>query len=864
MAKILRKIAKIFGSTAGVGQIAKFGSLAASSPAFTTDPAVIQSLSEYLSGWFSAVIGGNSPAIEDMNALCYLFAYQIAYIMQTGVPEWNTDTIYFIGSVVNDGTGKLYISNTDNNTGNPVSDTVNWTLFSSGDLSLGALLQQKTELEHYGLQTEPLNNSIGTGFALTPANYYINGVLLQDYVAAAGTISIIWAPKYLDPTDPNTSDNTNWTASDAAINLGTSVTRKVGPTSISFDKDNSSTKARITHDAGTPILNINGWTTFYFWAYLPTVTGVVGFNLIYDINGVDFHTYPVTTNSVGGPLVVGANLCKVNLNVGGTDSGAGWVPGQSFRYFHFEAVTTLAATTLTAVKFNGAFYEIDNPAHYVQLGMKLSIYNNSVRESMIVNFSNSAVSGISVTLGAALANSFVGGFGATSAEVYRSTLGIGDNQAVMQEIDQMGVALSGAILLTQEVRTSRQLRSVLTTGKLTAFFDVNTPQVYEINSVTGSTIVVADEANQSANLLNTQVVHVFKTLFADGVRDFIYVGDMTLSMNSSNTAGETTLTGTPPVGSVAGGFVVKKQLVAKYSAVAQTGANENFVTMTPIATDGGVNGVLLFDSGLPIPYPANVFGYWSLSGNLGNLNSFGPAPDLELVGSLNTNLPFKKGQFSTSNFTPSTNYYTITHPNASALNLQQKLAISVWIYPTATSTSYMIDREGTAFTLGFFLLYHNGANNVSLVVGGTAVNTPNGSLPLNQLHHVVAQYDSAVVGGVKIWIDNVLQATGTATINAVNANLGVGVTSNGTTGGIAAADRLAQLVIWTGINLTPSDVAQIYNDGLAQLLGFGPLLQYQFKPGGVAGQKLSIEGTLSRDTTAVIPFIGKMGIVESS
>lgn len=126
MAKIVRKNQKIFGSTAGVNQIAEFGSLAAGLPVYTTDPETIQSLSNYLSGWFSGVVGSNSPAIEDMNALCYLYAYQLAYLMQTGVAEWNASTTYYIGSLVNDGAGKSYFSLIDTNLNQALTDTTKW------------------------------------------------------------------------------------------------------------------------------------------------------------------------------------------------------------------------------------------------------------------------------------------------------------------------------------------------------------------------------------------------------------------------------------------------------------------------------------------------------------------------------------------------------------------------------------------------------------------------------------------------------------------------------------------------------------------------------------------------------------------
>lgn len=125
MAKIDRKVMKMFGSAAGPNQIAQFGSLAANAPAFTTDPEVIQQLSNYLTGWNGAVVGSNSPAIEDMNALFYLYAYQLAYIMQMGVPEWNAATTYYEGSVVN-ANGILYVSVQDDNLNNPVTDEDYW------------------------------------------------------------------------------------------------------------------------------------------------------------------------------------------------------------------------------------------------------------------------------------------------------------------------------------------------------------------------------------------------------------------------------------------------------------------------------------------------------------------------------------------------------------------------------------------------------------------------------------------------------------------------------------------------------------------------------------------------------------------
>lgn len=139
MSKIARKTALVFGSSAGLDQIGEFGSFAAGSVEYSTDPAVIQGLAAWLTGWFGAIVGSNSPAIEDMNAFCYVMAYQIAYIMQSGVPEWDAATIYYQGSMVRTagGTaGQLYVSLTDANINNAVSDHTNWKTFQGGSRTL--------------------------------------------------------------------------------------------------------------------------------------------------------------------------------------------------------------------------------------------------------------------------------------------------------------------------------------------------------------------------------------------------------------------------------------------------------------------------------------------------------------------------------------------------------------------------------------------------------------------------------------------------------------------------------------------------------------------------------------------------------
>lgn len=171
MAKLNNVLSKIFGSGAGLNQISKFGSLFAGTPEFTTDPSDAQSLSNYLTGWAAAAIGGNSPAIEDMNAVLFAISYQLAYYQQAGIPEYNSGKEYFIGSLVNDGAGAIYVSKTDNNTGNLLSNSTYWTkvagavMTAIGDIIYGSVDGAMTKLTGNTTTQKQFLTQTGTGSA---------------------------------------------------------------------------------------------------------------------------------------------------------------------------------------------------------------------------------------------------------------------------------------------------------------------------------------------------------------------------------------------------------------------------------------------------------------------------------------------------------------------------------------------------------------------------------------------------------------------------------------------------------------------------------------------------------------------------
>jgi hypothetical protein len=107
MAKLTRYLQKIFGDIAGSNQIAEFGSAAASGfsggntyNGTTIDPDIVQTLSNYDEGWFAAVDGEYNPAIEDTNAVDWLWSRQLKYLTQQGIAEWIATETYYIGNFV--------------------------------------------------------------------------------------------------------------------------------------------------------------------------------------------------------------------------------------------------------------------------------------------------------------------------------------------------------------------------------------------------------------------------------------------------------------------------------------------------------------------------------------------------------------------------------------------------------------------------------------------------------------------------------------------------------------------------------------------------------------------------------------------
>lgn len=121
MAKIERKNQKIFAlNSTDNGQ---FGSARAGTLVTDNDPDVIQALTAWGQGWNNATISGERlPTLEEIQGIQYVLSRQIAYGFQEGIPEYNSDTVYYENSLVKEsGTVKIYKSLSDDNQGNPLT-----------------------------------------------------------------------------------------------------------------------------------------------------------------------------------------------------------------------------------------------------------------------------------------------------------------------------------------------------------------------------------------------------------------------------------------------------------------------------------------------------------------------------------------------------------------------------------------------------------------------------------------------------------------------------------------------------------------------------------------------------------------------
>ncbi len=247
MTKYTRLTGKVFGSSATATgddpEIGQFGSALAGTYNGTTDIATIQKLPAWQKGFIGCVTPTTQfPPLPEMTGFGKVLSHQICYLLQQGVPEYDSGTTYYIGNwcAYN---GKLYISKTDENLNNLPTDTTNWEQFTGGfSRNYGEIVTSSLPLTDNTLH-------LADGSLLSATNY-------PEFVSyVANLYNSLPSGEFSQATQNTTLGNNNWT--DIAYGNGVYVAVDYnGYCSTSTDGENWS--------ARTKILNITEFTAITY------------------------------------------------------------------------------------------------------------------------------------------------------------------------------------------------------------------------------------------------------------------------------------------------------------------------------------------------------------------------------------------------------------------------------------------------------------------------------------------------------------------------------------------------------------------------------------------------------------------------
>lgn len=273
MAGLVRKTSIQFGNAGPTSSFGQFGSKQAGTPQTSQDPAVIQGLpARWQQGWQSAVVASDKAAyIEDMNGFCFVDSYQLTYLFQMGIPEWDSGTRYFTNSYVQtQSNGQIFRSLQGGVPGVGAGQLGNAPPASASNA--------------FWLWINPPQDLVGTATLnkvpkvtnTAPANGIPGSVLLGDSAITEDGVNVgITLPlKFPDNTIQSTAAVANpgpptGEASTTAIGSGvTSITRVLGTV-----YQNTGTKPRYV----TVTANVAGNTCTAFCDLATTPTQVVGY-----------------------------------------------------------------------------------------------------------------------------------------------------------------------------------------------------------------------------------------------------------------------------------------------------------------------------------------------------------------------------------------------------------------------------------------------------------------------------------------------------------------------------------------------------------------------------------------------------------
>lgn len=192
MAKLTRKLKKIFSKNSP-DDIGVWGSI---NTATSTDPDVIQSTG-YETGISAAEVSSKKliPR-KDLNGVLYETSYHLAYLYQSGIPEYDAATTYYVGDIVRgDSTSFIYKSLVDNNVGNALT-SASWLL--CGDLSNGLVNDNIADNGDFIIAQRGGSFTSATTVTNDDGNYTLDRWKVGN---SAGTTGVIDVSQITDPAD---------------------------------------------------------------------------------------------------------------------------------------------------------------------------------------------------------------------------------------------------------------------------------------------------------------------------------------------------------------------------------------------------------------------------------------------------------------------------------------------------------------------------------------------------------------------------------------------------------------------------------------------------------------------------------------
>lgn len=282
MSKVTRQTQTIFANAATNNGV--FGSAADNTKVISNSLPTLMGKPAWNTGWLTAVLGTKYfPPLEEFQSLNYINTYQLTYLFQEGIAEYDSGSIYFQNSIVKKpGTYQLYGSITDNNTGNALTDATNWKFLVDFAATVVG-----TDVYNYAVDTGTTNHFVIAPNPAVPNMNAGNTIFIKPGHNITGACDVspnavtTASVKLFDGTDPLpgmmvttgfyclVSDGTHWVLLNPSYVFGSAAFLNVGGSAFNIPQLDSS--ARYPAYNGSQITNLPAQFTASVTGYVSKI-----------------------------------------------------------------------------------------------------------------------------------------------------------------------------------------------------------------------------------------------------------------------------------------------------------------------------------------------------------------------------------------------------------------------------------------------------------------------------------------------------------------------------------------------------------------------------------------------------------------